>query len=199
MLRIDRTVTPTMAKTPTLARWELDRLRAIEDVVRLGHLRRVEATRLVLTEGEHAVAKDAVVVHCAAPGLQYRQLVPIWGQEEITLQPIRAGFPCFSAALAGYVEATIDDDTDKNILCPPTPYSDTPTDWARMQVLGYQASASFMSHPDIRSWAGTVPLNPGRVPPPGQADSPELADAMRRLRVYRGPGMTRMAELAGMA
>ena len=30
MLRIDRSVTPTMAKTPTLARWELDRLRTIE-------------------------------------------------------------------------------------------------------------------------------------------------------------------------
>ena len=30
MLRIDRSVTPTMAKTPTLAQWELDRLRTIE-------------------------------------------------------------------------------------------------------------------------------------------------------------------------
>ena len=39
MLRIDRSVTPTMAKTPTLARWELDQLRTIERVVRLGHVR----------------------------------------------------------------------------------------------------------------------------------------------------------------
>lgn len=197
MLRIDRSVTPTMAKTPTLAQWELDRLRTIDDVVRLGHLRRVEPTRLVLTQGEAGIAKDAVVVHCAAPGLRYRPLVPIWGQEAITLQPIRAGFPCFGAALAGYVEATIDDDEDKNRLCPPTPYSNTPTDWARMQVLGYQASASFMSHPDIASWANTVPLNPARIPP-DMTVSPELTDARRRLRAFRGPGMARMAELAGM-
>ncbi len=47
MLRIDRSVTPTMAKTPTLARWELDRLRTIDGVVRLGHIRQVEPTRLV--------------------------------------------------------------------------------------------------------------------------------------------------------
>jgi hypothetical protein len=40
MLRIDRSVTPSMAKTPTLALWELDRLRSIEHVVRLGHLHR---------------------------------------------------------------------------------------------------------------------------------------------------------------
>src|SRR4051794_13342665 len=47
MLRIDRSVTPTMAKTPTLAQWELDRLRSIDNVIRLGHLRHVEPTRLV--------------------------------------------------------------------------------------------------------------------------------------------------------
>lgn len=197
MLRIDRSVTPTMAKTPTLAQWELDRLRTIDDVVRLGHLGRVEPTRLVLSHGEAGMEKDAVVVHCAAPGLQYRPLVPIWGQDVITLQPIRAGFPCFGAALAGYVEATIDDDQDKNRLCPPTPYSNTPADWARMQVLGYQASSAFMSHPDIASWANGVVLNPARMPP-DTIDTPELTDAKQRLRTYRGPGMARMAELAGM-
>ena len=37
LLRIDRSVTPTMAKTPTLAQWELDRLRTIDDVVRGDH------------------------------------------------------------------------------------------------------------------------------------------------------------------
>ena len=42
MLRIDRSVTPTMAKTPTLAQWELDRLRTIEHVVRLGHIKHAE-------------------------------------------------------------------------------------------------------------------------------------------------------------
>lgn len=198
MLRIDRSVTPTMAKTPTLARWELDRLRTIDAVIRLGHLQRVEPTRLVFGEGEVRIAQDAVIVHCAAPGLQYRPLVPIWGREAITLQPIRAGFPCFGAALAGYVEASIDDDEDKNRLCPPSSFSDTPTDWARMQVLGYQASTSFSSHPDIKAWANTVPLNPARIPPE-IADSPALVAAVQRLRTYQGPGMARMAELAGLS
>ena len=104
-------------------------------------------------EGEVAIAKDAVIVHCAASGLQYPPLVPIWGSEAITLQPIRTGFPCFGAALAGYVEATFDDDDEKNRLCPPSPYSNTPADWARMQVLGIRASMSFGAHPDIKAWA----------------------------------------------
>jgi hypothetical protein len=198
MLRIDRSVTPTMAKTPTLAQWELDRLRTIEDVVRLGHLQHVEPTRLVLSDGEVATAKDAVIVHCAASGLQYRPLVPIWSDAAITLQPIRTGFPCFGAALAGYVEATVDDDDTKNRLCPPSPYSNTPADWARMQVLGNRASMSFAAHPGIKAWANRVSLNPARIPP-DMADSVELAAAVERFRRHAGAGMARMAELADMS
>jgi hypothetical protein len=198
MLRIDPAVTPTMAKTPTLASWELERLRTIDDVVRRGHLRRVERGRLVLADGEVDVAEDALVVHAAAPGLRQRPLVPIWGAEAITLQPIRAGFPCFGAALAGYVEATIGDDETKNLLCPPSPFSDTPADWATMQVLGTRAATSFMSHPDLRAWADSVALNPARIP----ADAPQPAAvdaAVQRYRTYAGPGLARLAEFGSVS
>ena len=57
-------------------------------------------------------------MHCAAAGLQYAPLVPIWGAEAITLQPIRTGFPCFGAALAGFVEATFDDDAREEPAVP---------------------------------------------------------------------------------
>ncbi len=198
MLRIDRSVTPTMAKTPTLAQWELDQLRTIENVVRLGHIQRVEPTRLSLAEGEVAIAKDAVIVHCAASGLRYRPLVPIWGRQSITPQPIRSGFPCFGAAMTGFVEATVADDDEKNRFCPPSPLPNTPTDWARMQVLGGRAAMSFASNPDIKAWADGVSLNPARIPAE-MASSDEVAAAVKRLREYAGPGMARMAELAGMS
>jgi hypothetical protein len=198
MLRVDRSVTPTMAKTPTLAQWELDRLRTIDRVVRLGHLLRAEPGRLVFGPGEVATAKDAVVVHCAASGLRYRPLVPIWGPEAITLQPIRSGFPCFGAALAGYVEATIDGAEEKNRLCPPSPFPNTPADWARMQVLGGQAAMSFGSHPDIKAWADGVSLNPARTPAE-MAGSDALTAATERFRSHLGAGMARLAELAEMS
>jgi hypothetical protein len=195
MLRIDPSVTPTMAKTPTLARWELDRLRTIETVLRQGHLQHVEPTRLVLDGGDAAIAKDAVIVHCAASGLQYRPLVPIWGREAITLQPIRAGFPCFGAALAGYVEATRGDDAEKNTLCPPSPFSNTPADWARMQVLGTRASLSFGAQPDIKAWADQVPLNPARIPP-DLANCADVIAVVERFRRNLDAGMARLADLA---
>ena len=197
MLRLDRSVTPTMAKVPTLAQWELDRLRTIDRVVRLGHLHHVQRGRLVLDHGDAAISPDAVVVHCAASGLRYRPLVPIWGPEAITVQPIQLGFACFGAALAGYVEATLeDDDALKNRLCPPSPFSNTPADWTRQQVLG--ARATFRSEAHLEDWADGVALNPARIPPE-LAGSAAVTAAEERLRRAAGPGMAALTELAGMA
>jgi hypothetical protein len=114
----------------------------------------------------------------------------------ITLQPIRAGFPCFGAALAGYVEATRDDDAEKNRLCPPSPYPNSLARWAAMTLLGTRATMSFGAEPDIKAWADTVALNPARIPP-GHPGSPELDDALERLQAHRGPALERLAELSG--
>ena len=195
MLRIDRSVMPTMAKTPTLATWELERLRCLENVVRRGHLQGVERGRLTFADGSVAVGDDALVVHCAADGLKYPPLVPVWRPDAITLQPIRAGFPCFGAALIGYVEATRADDEEKNRLCPPSPYGNSMAEWARMNVLGTRAAMSFSAEPDIKQWADQVALNPARIPP-GSPGSPALDDARARLSTHTQPALARLVELA---
>lgn len=194
MLRIDRSVLPTMAKGPTLATWELDMLRTLENVVRRGHIVGVERGKLGFADGSVAVADDALVVHCAADGLKYPPRIPVWGPDGITIQAVRAGFPCFGAALIGYVEATREGDAEKNRLCPPTSYGNTMADWTLMNVMGTRAVMSFMSEPDIRDWAHRVALNPARIPPehPG---SPELDTARARLAASVGPGIERLAAL----
>ena len=194
MVRIDRSVTPTMAKTPTLGAWELELLRTIENVVRLGHLTSVSRGRLELTGGSVSIADDALVVNCAADGLKNPPLVPLWQPSAITLQPIRAGFPCFGAAMAGYVEATRADDDTKNALCRPSSYGNSLKQWAQMTVQGFQNSAAFNSEPDIKDWANRAPLNPARVPPehPGSA---QLDDVLERVAAHVPPGLARLAEL----
>ena len=194
MLRIDRGVVPTMARTPTIGRWELDLLRTVEDVVRRGRLLSVDAGRLTFEDGSVEVRHDALVVHCAADGLKNPPLVPIWRPEAITLQPIRSGFPCFGAALAGYVEATRSDDDVKNRLCPPSPYGNSMAEWAAMNVHGARAAMAFSAEPDIRDWADAVALNPARVPR-GHPWSPALDDARERSAAWTAPGLARLAEL----
>jgi hypothetical protein len=194
MLRIDRSVMPTMAKGPTLGEWELDLLRTVTNVVRRGHIRRVDRGTLTLEGGTVPMAQDAVVVHCAASGLKYPELVPIWAPDVITLQAIRAGFPCFGAALAGYVEATRDSDEEKNRLCPPSPYGNSMADWARMNLLGSRAAATFNAEPDIKAWADSVAINPARVAPE-HAGSPAVTEALGRLQAGAQAGLARIEAL----
>jgi hypothetical protein len=195
LLRIDRQVRPTMAKVPTLATWELEQLRTIEDVVRRGHLRSVERGRLVLDDGSVTVADDAVVVHCAADGLKNPPLVPVWQPGAITVQPVRAGFPCFGAALTGYVEATRDDDAEKNRVCRPSFFGNSLQQWAGMNHVGLRNTLTFSAEPDIAAWSSGVALNPTRVPP-GYAASALLDDARERVAAHTERGLAALAALA---
>ena len=195
MLRIDRDVVPLMAKTPTLGEWELDLLRTVENVVRLGHIRHVTGSEIVLDRGSVPLAPGSLVVHCAASGLRYPPLVPLWSPDMIRLQTIRAGFPCFCAALAGYVEATRDDDRERNRVCPPNTLPDNPLNWAEMQVRGTVAARMYGAEPDIAAWANGSVLNPARVEP-SRRDDPAVQAASARLAAVADRGLTRMAELA---
>ena len=195
LLRIDQSVTPTMAKTPTLAQWELDMLRTIENVVRLGHIKHVETSEIVFAGGVVSLPTDTVVVHCAAAGLRYPPVVPIWSDDAIRLQTSRAGFPCFNAALLGYVEATRDDDRERNRLCPPNTLPDTMDNWATMQLRGTLATRTFMAEPDIAAWANGCALNPARIEP-SQRDDPAVKAAQARVGAAAEQGLQNLAEWA---
>ena len=142
-------------------------------------------------------ADDAVVVHCAASGFPDVPPVPLWAADAIRLQPIRSGFPCFAAALAGYVEATRSTDEEKNRLCPATPYGNSLTEWARMTVLGARGAAAFGAEPDIAEWAQRCLLNPARIAPEHR-DRPEVLAAQERVAEHAPAGFARLAELAGL-
>ena len=193
MMRVDPQVTPTMAKTPTLAQWELDRLRTIDNVVRLGHIRHVESGRLVCVDGDAAIDRDALIVHCAASGLKYESLVPVWGSDAITLQCVATG-PIFGAAVAGYVEATHGDDAEKNRLCPPHSLPNTPTDWPTTVVQGVRGSRALAADPDLMRWSHATSLYRSRIPA-DRANDPDVVDGVARVEAASETGLATLEEL----
>jgi hypothetical protein len=195
LFRIDPGVLPTMAKTPTLGAWELELLRTVDNVIRLGHIKQVTRSEIVLDGGSVPLAPGSLIVHCAASGLQYPPMVPIWGDDKIRLQTIRAGFPCYNAALAGFVEATRDDDRERNRLCPPNVLPDTLTSWARMTVRGILATRAYAAEADIAAWTNGCALNPSRIEP-SQREDPAVQAAAARLADAVPRGLPRLAELA---
>ena len=156
---MDEGVRPTMFKYATVNEIELDQIRSIRSVIRLGHVRRIDEGKVVLDHGSVPMSQKALYVHCASAGLKLTPGVPIFGANTITLQPIRAGQSPFAAAITGYVEATREDVDEKNKLCPQNPYMDTPSDLARLTLSGMGADYKWSKHPDIMDWLDRARLN----------------------------------------
>jgi hypothetical protein len=94
------------------------------------------------------------------------------------------------------VEATRDDDRERNRLCPPNAYADTTTDWARMQLRGTIAARAFGAEPDIAAWANECALNPSRMDA-AQRDDPAVRAAAARAARSVDAGLANLAELVG--
>ena len=136
MLRTDRTVVPTMMKGGTVSLRELEQLRRIENVVRLGHVERIEPDRIVLEQGSIPTTPDHLHVHCAASGLSDNPPRAIFTDDTITLQLVTRVSLTLSGALQGFLESTGRTTEEKNRLCPPTVMPHTPFDYLRMVMAG---------------------------------------------------------------
>ena len=198
MRRVDRSVRPTMYKGATIGDWEIELLRRIEDVVRLGHVRGIERDRIVLERGSVATSPRHLHVHCAAQGVRYPPALPIFAADRITLQPVRSGLIPFNAALVGFVEAHRDDDAEKNRLCPTNPFANTPLDWARGTLIQMGADRAWSKEPDLQAWLERSRLNPMRGLR-GHAGEERVQRASRRFAANVGAGLERLAEIVGKA
>src|SRR5262249_54467334 len=102
LLRIDPAVRPTMYRCATVPPAELEQLRRITDVVRMGHLLRIDADKLVLDGGAVAMDDRALYIDCTADGAEKRPVTTIFDTGRITLQSVRGCQQVFSAALVAH-------------------------------------------------------------------------------------------------
>ena len=138
VLRINPAIRPTMYRCATVTRLELEQLRRIGDVVRMGHLLRVDADKMVLDGGTVAMDGRALYIDCTADGAERRPATPIFDTGRITLQSVRGCQQIFSAALIAHVEPAYPNDMVKNQLCVPLPHPDADVDWLRLALRGHQ-------------------------------------------------------------
>lgn len=159
LLRVDPAVRPAMYRCATVTRLELEQLRRITDVVRMGHLVAVEAGRLILDGGTVAVSGDELYIDCTADGAEKRPATPIFDAAGITLQSVRGCQQIFSAALIAHVEAAYRDDAVKNELCVPLPHPDTDLDWLRLALADYTNQLRWFDDPELMSWLSAARLD----------------------------------------
>ena len=160
LLRIDPAIRPTMYRCATVTGAELEQLRRIADVVRMGHVLRIDADKMVLDSGAVAIDhRAALYVDCTADGAEKRPATPIFDAGRITLQSVRGCQQVFSAALVAHVEATYPDDTVKNQLCVPLPHPDTDLDWLRITQAYYRNQLHWLDDPDLTAWLSATRLD----------------------------------------
>ncbi len=196
LVRIDPSWPATMYRGTMLSARELKALRQIEDVVRLGRVRRIEADRIVLERGETPTGPEVLHVDCTALGLNNARATTIFQPARIVLQQVRYLSPSFNAALIGFVEAHRDDDTDKNRLCPPHAYPSSPGDWPRMMCCTWTAEGRWLSEPDLSAWIADSRLNLiGGLR--DHAAEPKVQAAVKRYLTHVGTAIERLSSWAG--
>ncbi|MGA7911263.1 MAG: NAD(P)-binding protein [Candidatus Dormiibacterota bacterium] len=159
LVRVDPSWSATMYRGTMLSSHELDAVRQIKDVVRLGRVRRIEADRIQLDRGEAVTRPEVVHIDCAALGLNNAPGTPIFQRARIVLQQVRHLSPCFNAALIAFVEAHRTEDADKNRLCPPNPYPSSIEDWPGMMSRTWRAESRWLREPDLSAWVAGSRLN----------------------------------------
>lgn len=192
VLRIDPSSLATMYRGTMLSTGELDALREIKDVVRLGRVRRIEADRIVLEHGDVRTAPDVVHVDCTALGLNNAPATAIFQPGRIVLQQVRYLSPCFNAALIAFIEAHRDGDAAKNLLCPSTPYPSSIHDWPRLMCTTWRTAAQWLSEPDLTAWIAASRLNLMRALP-DHATEPAAQAAVKRYLTHVGAAIERMS------
>jgi hypothetical protein len=157
--RIDTSVEPTMYRCAILSQAELEELRRISDVVRLGHVQSIEAGCITLDDGTRDIDDTALYIDCSADGFAHIEPATVFTDERIALQAVRTCQPAFSAAVIGHVEATYPDDDTRNAYCNPVPYPSDPIDWLRMMLAFNKNQLQWFSDPDMMAWVDAARLN----------------------------------------
>jgi hypothetical protein len=195
--RIDPSVQPTMYRCAIVSEAELVQLRRIRNVVRLGHVQAIAIDRIVLEHGEIASSARHVHVHCSAGGLPRGPVQPVFQGRRIVPQYVRRCSPSFSAAFVAHLDATMDDEVEKNALCEPVVVPQVPLDWLRMHLQTAKNQLRWSRHPALQDWLRRSRLEAytGLFEGMQSEADPTWGTLQARLRQVRGPGYERMAEL----
>jgi NAD(P)-binding Rossmann-like domain len=194
LVRIDPSAEATMYRITMLSPREIDALRQIDDVVRLGRVRRIEGDRIVLSQGETDAGPDVLHVDCTAHGLRSAVATPVFQPGRIVLQQVRQNSPAFNAALIAFVEAHRSDDYERNSLCPPNPYPSSIGDWPGLNRRTWEVEQRWLGEPDISRWVTRSRLNLLRGLP-DHADDPLVKAAIERFLTHVGAATERLREL----
>jgi NAD(P)-binding Rossmann-like domain len=194
MLRIDPEVEPGVFRGATISLLELESLRRIENVVRLGRVRRIGTTHVEFDDTTLSTDARQVYVDCTAEGLRPVSPRPVFESDRMTPQYVTIGVAPWSAATIAAVEASGLDDSHKNELCPPVTFTGQTSSLGPISLAGIAGLVARSAHPGLAAWTERCRLNPAR----GAAehlDDPKVQEAFTSLAANIGSALHNLGRI----
>ncbi|MEO0362369.1 MAG: NAD(P)/FAD-dependent oxidoreductase, partial [Pseudomonadota bacterium] len=152
LLRIYPDVKPSMYHGATISEAEVDALRAVTNVVRLGRVTRLGLHEIELERGSILTTPGTFHVDCSARAVPGAEIVPVFTEDRITVQTVRTIQPVFSAAFIAHVEVAYETVKEKNRLCQVVPIPNHDTDWMRVTAALMMNQMAWSKDDGIRAW-----------------------------------------------
>lgn len=152
MLRIDPRQTPTMFHYATISTGEIELLRTIEQVIRMGRVQSIGCNALTLEKCRVAMPPDTLYIDCTASAVKALASQPVFQPDRIVVQLLRMPLVTLSAAITAYVEARSDDDAYKNQLCTPVPFPGNLAGYARATLMSTMNQVRWSQDKPLRKW-----------------------------------------------
>jgi len=135
-LRLDPNIQPSMFHGATISEAELAALRTVRDVVRRGRVAAITPEFITFANGASEPTLDHVIVDCSASAIKDYIAKPVFENDVIRPQTVRAYQPVFSGAFVAYIEARGEregwDITKRNSYCGVVPLPDDLDTFVRM-------------------------------------------------------------------
>jgi hypothetical protein len=195
-LRVDTSVRPGMFHGAIVSEPELEQLRRIRNVVRLGHVKSLEADRIVLAQGTVPTSPQHVHVDCSASAIKNLKMKPVFAGDTITPQTVRPYQPVFSAAFIAHVDACYDDEETMNRICGVVPLPNNDADFLHFTLASMINQQTWSKDPGLRAWNYANRLDGfTRLVADVREDDAEKMAILARMRDHARPAMMKLQQL----
>lgn len=162
MLRLDQSSLPSKFHYPTISQGEVDLLRQIKDVIKIGRVNYIEPGLLHGLDGNAEIPADSMFIDCTATAVARTSVSPIWEGDRITPSILQAPLVSLSASIAGFIEATFDTNEEKNALAIPIQMTDTPAHYPQAMLGNVINRMLWSQNPAIMDFLKTARLDPAQ-------------------------------------
>jgi len=195
LVRIDQSVRPQMFHGATVSQLELEQLRRIKNVIRMGRVQAIEKDQIILDKGSIPTSSQHIHVDCSASAITNLEQKPIFQEGVITPQTVRPYQPVFSASFVAYVEAHYEDNKTKNKFCQLVPLPNHDTDWIPMMAMQMVNQMTWSQDKTLRHWLKNNRLDGfGKVIRSADKSDEKKMAILGRLRANAFPAAMKLQE-----